>query len=520
MSLSRVLIVHSDPLVAGLMTSMLQTLGHRIEVAPNDRAAVRLLEHAPANLVLAGVNPDDPDALEFLSCMHRKVPQMPVILLFPDINLEKAREARLRGATSVLRYPLAANALRAAVAQALGEPEVDSPKPQSSYGGLREGPGLTNGKGNGNGPPYNRLNGHARLLFNDHNDAAPTRLSSPMPKSLANLNLPDDDLIGDDPTFRQAIELTRTIAATAALALIVGERGTGKSRVARMLHDQGPRPNGPFIEASCANLREAALDVELFGRRNGGYAEPNRQGKVDVARGGTLFLDDVSALTPNLQLKLLRLLRDGLTEPVGANAPELADVRVVMGSRGDIASLVPDGRFRQDLYYRIGVVTLKLPPLRFRGLDLDRLAEHFRERYANALGRDVREFAPASLEALHAHAWPGNVQELSEVIERAVLVCRGQRIEPNHLALVPRESSASIAGQLGAGASDNRSPTGEILPLKEAMEGPERQLILEALQSLDWNRQETARVLDINRTTLYKKMKKYGLLFDEPVWAS
>ena len=168
----------------------------------------------------------------------------------------------------------------------------------------------------------------------------------------------------------------------------------------------------------------------------------------------------------------------------------------------------------------MGVITLKLPPLRHRGADLERLADHFRRHFAHAHAKDVRTFSPEALQLILGHGWPGNVHELAEAIERAVIVCRGQRIEPNHLALTCREANPATA-RATPRAHVPAPPTGDgILPLKEALEGPERQLILEALEALNWNRQETARVLDINRTTLYKKMKKYGLLFEEPAWAN
>ena len=500
MSSTRLLIVHPDPSIAALMASMLQTLGHRIDDAPNDRTAVRMLEHAPADLVLAAADPDDPDALEFLALLRRKYPVTPVILVFPAAHPERAREAHLRGALTVLRFPLPAKALRAAVAQALGESEADLPRRYPA--------------GNGNGNGYGNVAPHAAPRFTI--EPASPAISPPAAISAESAL----DPIGDAPVFRQALEMARTIAPTAAPVLIVGERGVGKSTLARIIHHKGTRSAGPFVEASCSNLTQAALDVELFGRRNGGYAEPDRPGKVELARGGTLFLDNVSALTPDLQLKLLRLLRDGLTEPVGATTPERADVRVVMGSREELATLVPDGRFRQDLYDRMGVITLKLPPLRHRGADLERLADHFRSHFAHAHAKDVRTFSPEALQLILGHGWPGNVHELAEAIERAVIVCRGQRIEPNHLALTCREANPATA-RATPRAHVPAPPTGDgILPLKEALEGPERQLILEALEALNWNRQETARVLDINRTTLYKKMKKYGLLFEEPAWAN
>jgi two-component system response regulator HydG len=178
--------------------------------------------------------------------------------------------------------------------------------------------------------------------------------------------------------------------------------------------------------------------------------------------------------------------------------------------------MVQDGRFRQDLYYRIGVVTLKLTPLRHRGADLDRLTDHFRARFAHDINKTVSAFSSEALERLRQHDWPGNVQELEHVVKSAMVNCRGHRIETSHLVFTPREAPAPATRQ-PLRPSKVHMPL-SILPLKEALEGPEKQLILQALEALNWNRQETARVLDINRTTLYKKMKKYGLLFDEPIW--
>lgn len=512
MSSTRILIVHPDPSIAALMTSMLQSLGHRIDDAPNDRMAVRMLEHAPADLVLAAADPEDPDSLEFLALLRRRYPLSPVILVFPAGHPERAREAQLRGALAVLRFPLSANALRATVAQALGEPEAAPARHHSLKCGHFNGNSLDNGHNNG----YAKGNGTLQSTprFTIEPDAPP------IVRGVATAIGQVGTTIGDDPVFRQALELARTIAPTEAPVMIVGERGVGKSTLARIIHEKSTRSAGPFVEACCSHLKQADLDVELFGRRNGGYAVPDLRGKVELARGGTLFLDNVSALTPDLQGKLLQLLRDGLTEPVGAGTPERADVRVLMGSREELVKLVPDGRFRQDLYYRMGVITLKLPPLRHRGTDLDRLAEHFRSHHAFVLARDVQSFSPEALKMIRTHGWPGNVHELDQAIERAVLVCRGQRIELNHLALNSREVNAVV----GRTTSRIQAPTSQsgdaILPLKEALEGPERQLIFEALEALNWNRQETARVLDINRTTLYKKMKKYGLLFEETAWAN
>ncbi len=534
MNQTRILIVHHDPSVGKLMTSMLQTLGHKIDEAPNDRVAVRMLEQAPANLVLAGAEPDHPDALEFLTCLRRKYPHMPVILLFPGPHPERARDAMVRGAAAVLRFPLPATGLRAAVAQALGEPEPFSgSKPAggavgyptgagnlSNYSSTAIGNGVGNGVGHANGGhgyrnglsspisamPNGLGNGYRRI------DVGP-----PMPSSAAPGRTEEiPALITNDPVLRQVVELASTIAPTRAPVLIGGEKGVGKTLLARTMHRQGPRPDAPLFEISCSTIKEAQLEAELFGRRGDGITSPDVPGKIAAARGGTIVLEEVSALSDNLQEKLLRLLRDNQYESAISGTTEAADVRVIMTTREDLATLAREGMFRQDLYYRISVVALKLPPLRHREDDMDRLADHFRARFARQMGKDVTAFSPEVVDVLRSHPWPGNVLELEQAIERAVVVCRGVRIEPNHLALINRETG------MGRPSSRPRRPHVNlgILPLKEALEGPEKELILQALEALNWNRQETARVLDINRTTLYKKMKKYGLLFDEPAWAN
>lgn len=494
MSRAQILIMHPDASTRGLLGSMLQTLGHPIEEAASDRAAVRLLEQTSFGLIIAGTDPTDEDSLEFLSYVRRKHGRTSVVLLFTEAHPERMREALQRGATTVLRYPLPATSLRAAVAQVLGASD-------DSQNGLRSA------VGNGHGDHLSGSNGGhspAALLASVSVVKAPlTRLTS------AGWN----GLVGDDQNLRQALELAASIAPTCAPVLILGEPGTGKSLLAHALHDRGPNRTGAFIEIECADVSEAQLEVDLFGRRGPG---PERPGRIAQASGGTLHLSEVSALSPTLQYRLLRLIQDGEYEPSGTTETCRADVRFVCSSCEDLARLAAQGSFRQDLYYRLGVVTLNVPPLRHRGEDIERLADHFRTRFARALNKEVIGFGPEALGLLRRHTWPGNIKELEHVIQRGVVLCRGGIIEPCHLDLHRREptSHRSTSAHLR-----HRAPT-HIQPLKEALEAPERQLILQALEALNWNRQETARVLDINRTTLYKKMKKYGLLFDEPAWVN
>ncbi len=237
--------------------------------------------------------------------------------------------------------------------------------------------------------------------------------------------------------------------------------------------------------------------------------------RINLARGGTLHIDDVAALPVPLQLFLLRDLQfrdygaaSGYSSPAG-------EVRFIMSTGENLPGLIEQGRFRQELYHRISVVVLTPPPLRHRGTDVELLAESFRERYAQEFHKNVAGFSRDALDILQRHDWPGNVRELEAAIQRAVAMCSGPRISSSHLAPILNHHRQSRGV---AGAPRPHLPMG-IRPLKEALEEPEKRIIIQALQAFNWNRQETARVLDINRTTLYKKMKKYGLLIDEPMWA-
>jgi two-component system response regulator HydG len=211
---------------------------------------------------------------------------------------------------------------------------------------------------------------------------------------------------------------------------------------------------------------------------------------------------------------VLRAVRDSEFRPAACDRTFRLECRIVLGCTEDLSPLVDRGQFRSDLFYALSAVTIKLPPLRHRGQDIMRLAEHFRERFARIHGKSVVGISPEACRRLTGHDWPDNVSELKNVIDHAVARCRGHWIEPNHLCL---DTPAVPSSRDGLNASTSRD---SILPLKEALEEPEKRLILEALRALGWNRQETARVLDINRTTLYKKMKKYGLIYEEPVWTN
>ncbi len=318
-------------------------------------------------------------------------------------------------------------------------------------------------------------------------------------------------LLSSDPRMKRIFETLAAVADSRATLLLEGESGTGKTQLAHAVHELSARARGPFVEVNCGALPAALLESELFGHVRGAFtgAVRDRAGKFEQAAGGTLLLDEIGTATPELQVKLLRVLEEGRYERVGEARTRTVDARVIAATNVDLEQEVAAGRFRADLYYRIHVIAVEVPPLRARVADVPLLAARFCTRFARLHGRDVRGLAPAALKSLCAHAWPGNVRELENAIERAVLVARGAELEPSDLW--PDAERAPSAGfqRTNPFQGWEQGPPAE---LKRALEGPERWLILQALQQHAGNRSLTARALGINRTTLFNKMRKYALL--------
>lgn len=516
---SRLLIVCPDPSGLTLLTSMLQSLGHTIEEASSDRLAARMMERFAVNLVLASVDPGDEDSLELLNYVRRKHPMVPVLLMFPRIHPERAKEALRLGAMAVLKYPVPAAELRAAVLQALQKrderPASNHLESASSPAGLHEArrlPATTN-----EGPLQTSGRGGATMLEG---------LDGPLPvggwpapeRPRTRESRPGLNLIGSDPGLRQIIEMARALAPSQAIVLLAGEPGTGKTEIAQFLHRGSPRADRPFVVLAATDLIEPAIAADDASADSDRSFEREWAAKLAEAAGGTLYIKDVDQLGPELQLQLLRELQLQDMEAAAAGHPggyQRPFARLTLSTSANLALAVEQGRFRQELYHRISSIRLMAPPLRQRDADIELLAEHFRTRYAHQFGRQVIGFTRDALDALQRHEWPGNVRELQGVIQRAVTLCNNSRISSSHLAPILNHARSTRGGL----ANSHRPHLSMgIRPLKEALEEPEKQIIIQALQALNWNRQETARMLDINRTTLYKKMKKYGLLVDEPIW--
>lgn len=310
-------------------------------------------------------------------------------------------------------------------------------------------------------------------------------------------------IISQDYKMSRIFELIGAVSDTNTTILMTGPSGTGKSLLARAIHYQSSRHNQPFVEVSCGSLPETLLESELFGHAKGAFtgAIGDKEGKFLAANKGTLFLDEISSATPAMQVKLLRVLQNRQFEPVGSNLTHTVDVRVVLASNRDLLEEVKQGRFREDLYYRINVVTVNLPPLAERVADVPLLADYFIKNFCAAHSRVKSGLTEAALQQLQSYPWPGNIRELENVIERAVLLSKGSLIDAADLPPVITRYNQDASGVKYGHQS-----------LKKSLEGPEKVILQTVLEANNWQRQETAKALDINRTTLYKKMKYYGLI--------
>ncbi len=315
-------------------------------------------------------------------------------------------------------------------------------------------------------------------------------------------------ILGDSPAIREASEQLQKVAGTDATVLLLGESGTGKELFARAIHQLSPRSGGPFVALNCAAIPENLLENELFGHEKGAYTGADRQrlGKLEMASGGTLFLDEIGEMPPGMQGKILRVLQERTFERVGGNVTLEAEVRLVAATNRDLEDATGRGEFREDLYFRLSVFPLTVPPLRHRRDDIPLLARYFLERYAREIHRPVRELHPDSLARLQDYAWPGNVRELQNCIERAVILCDGELLQPEHLHLRKRAASGAltveeIASQGGSLAGVAARAAGEA----------ERFRIRHALREAGGNKARAAKLLEVSTRTLSSRLKELGL---------
>src|SRR5512142_2077499 len=438
----RILIVDDELVVRDSLGKWFTSEGYQARPVASAREALEAIQQVEFDIALLDIKMPGMDGMELQGRLREADPDLTVIIMTGYASVETAVQALKRGAYDYITKPVDPDELSHLVQNALEHRQA-----------RRE---------------VVRLRENMKEVF------------------------PSTELIGKSPAMKKVMELIEMVATTEATVLITGESGTGKEVVARAIHAAGPRRFMPMVTIHCGALTETLLESELFGHEKGAFtgAQYRKKGKFEVADGGTVFLDEISDISLKTQTDLLRVLQEKEIVRVGGNQPIKVDFRCIAATNKNLEALVKAGSFRPDLYYRLHVFCIDLPPLRERREDIPLLVNHFLNKFCSATSRPVPQIAPEALEALMRHEWPGNVRELENAVERALVVGRGSEIRP-----------ADFSFQFQA-----EEPRGG-----KTLEDIERAHIERILRETQHNLSRAARVLDIDRTTLYNKLRRYGL---------
>lgn len=448
-----VLVVDDDDAHRGMLRMMLKSWGYTVEEAADGDEAVEKVHAKAFDAVLTDVRMGKVNGIEAMKQILSYNPSLPVILMTAYSSVETAVDALRIGAYDYLIKPLDFDALKETLNKAI----------EHSRLGVE--------------------NRELRRQFSEENAST--------------------EILGRSPAITSMLSMIRTVAPTEATVLITGESGTGKELVARALHAQSLRKDEPLVTVNCAALAETLLESELFGHEKGAFtgADKRREGRFKQADRGTLFLDEIGEMPIGVQAKLLRALQQGEIQRVGSDKSEHVDVRVIAATNRDLRKEVEERRFREDLYFRLNVISLEVPPLRQRKEDIPLLAAHFLSHYAERNHKNVKGFSAQCMDMLLHYDWPGNVRELQNAVERAVILCTGEYVTGPELPV----NIAKLAAEAMPNSSEVSSSLAG-LPLEEV----ERRAIEETLRETGDNKSAAARKLGITRATLHKKLRKYG----------
>jgi len=490
MSVKAILVADDERHLRSALFTALTRLGHAVELAENGQEAINKFQTQKFDLVITDLRMPALDGLGVLSAIKKLSPATPVIMMTAYGSVETAVEAMREGAQDFILKPFPAGVIEEAVNRA-----------------------LTAG------------------LSQPQNEAAPP--ARPQPGS------GERPIITRSPRMLKLMDLARNVAVSPATVLLQGESGTGKELLARYIHQNSGRGEGPFVALNCASLPESLLESELFGHEKGAFtgAVARKQGKFELADGGTILLDEISEMDLALQAKLLRVLQEGEIDRVGGKEPQKIDVRVIATTNRNLKEWVEAGHFRADLYYRLNVIPFFIPALKDRADDIGLLADHFRQKYAVMNRKNVSALSQPALEALESYPWPGNIRELENTVARGVLLAAGSVIEPQDLFM--DEAGFMAALERGVPApeaappqtAEETPPANEVKPLAGKLDNPaleasgvalslpagalmtieemERQLIGQALNETEGNRTHAARILGISVRTLRNKLAEY-----------
>ncbi len=442
-----ILIADDEQGIRNSLQRLLEFESYRVSMASDGPAALSAVRERNVDLVLLDIKMPGMDGLEVLSQIHGEYPQLPVVIISGHGTIQTAVEATRLGAFDFVEKPIDADRLLLVIRNGLAQ---------------------------------------RRLLRENVSLRAEVRQRT--------------ELVGEHTEIQKILETVRKVAPANARVLIMGENGTGKEMVARTIHELSPRADEPFVEVNCAAIPEELIESELFGHERGSFtgAVARRMGKFEMADGGTLFLDEVGDMSLSAQAKVLRVLQESVFERVGGTETMRVDVRVVAATNKDLLKASREGSFREDLFYRLNVVPITVPPLRERASDIPLLVEHFLQQTARELGQAPKKMSRGALDALREYAWPGNVRELKNLVERLVILSPGRSIEVKDLpALAPVERAEGRYFDIEAYA--------------EFKDVVEKEFFERKLRVYNHNVSKTARRLGMQRSNLYKKLEKYGI---------
>ncbi|MGD9042131.1 MAG: sigma-54 dependent transcriptional regulator [Desulfobacterales bacterium] len=453
---STILVVDDDSAHRTMLRTLINGWGHTVSEADDGSTAIEKVKETSFDLVLMDVRMVKVSGLEALETIKSYNPAIPVIIMTAYSSIETAVEALKQGAHDYLTKPLDFDKLRLTLERAM---------------------------------EHTRLKEENRML-----------------RETLGQKFDDQNIIGKSPTMITLLETVAQVAPSEATVLISGDSGTGKELIAGALHFNSLRKNGPFVKINCAAITETLLESELFGHEKGAFtgADRRKDGRFSQAHKGTLFLDEVSEMSLMMQVKLLRALQEREFNRVGGDTTIRVDVRVIAATNKSLEEQINEGAFREDLYYRLNVVELKVPPLRERKEDIPLLAGHFLEMFTDKNRKEIKGFTPKAMDNLIHHDWPGNVRELMNAVERGVVLARS-----NYLGV---EDFPFMKDSLLQNDPDAANPAERFVSGDMPLEDIEKAAILNTLESAGGNKSEAARRLGITRKTLHKKLKAYGVM--------
>jgi two-component system response regulator HydG len=466
MERARILIADDEQEIRDVYTQVFGRLGHDVVAAETGDQVVERVRERRFDLVLCDIVFPPTDGIDVLLTVKRVRPSTPVVLFTGHASVDKVLRAFRAGAFDVLEKPVDAAKLKSLADRAI---------------------------------EIRRMGDTRRRMAEDLQNE---RMKVIRMRRDLTLDDPFYKIVGRSGMLTDFVDTIREVARTDSTVLLTGESGTGKSLVARTIHQASSRADGPFIEANCVVYSEGVLQSELFGHEKGAFTGAARQkkGRFELAKSGTLFLDEIGEIAPSIQLMLLRVLQERNFERVGGEETLDADVRLIAATNLDLQEAIRMNKFRSDLYYRLNVIPVHIPPLRDHPEDIPVLAQHFLVRSASSLDREVPQLSPDAMDALMHYAWPGNVRELENVIERVVVLARTGRVDVRDLPEMIRQGTCDVRRRSGRGT----------------LQDVERLRILDVLDQANGNKKLAARRLGIHRSTLYAKLRRYGLFRAEP----